>query len=463
MNYSKQLIEDFEKNLDERLVSFHKKNEEIYLFKPLKGCIEDTLNMFLNDTTHRDNIHEITMTQKKIYRNKKARLIKKVQDDNKKYKITDEKNPFYFLVQQKGLLIEEQWNMLYGNKTMDDIVEEFLQRIADWKKEKDSLLIEYPLFASLTEKNKKKSFYHDVFLNLMKILKEKMNGNLDEFYKPTPTFMTETPVFANAKMNILMESNNGGGFEYTFDNEDLGYQLTISSNGESELRMLDEIDNTILNCIINHIDKDFYQSRTVHLTTGMLARAIYPNKKPGTAHYKTVKKRLKNMLYLHYDYKDEKRDATFNIFDNVVFERPDIDDNVVDVEKIDIMLGSLLYESIVEKKMVYVTSNNYDALENQLSKLLYYTLQKERIKLSTQLEEDQEVTGQYDYIFFSKSIMFKEKKKNKNIKLIKDSLAEFVDKQIAVKSFELKKDVFYISFIPLSESERADLISTNLA
>lgn len=452
--YPKQLIEIFKKNLNHKIECFHRNNKEIYELPEIEECIENTLDDYLDGITHKEDIQEITTTQKKIYRTKKARLYKKVIEDEKKYKITNEKSIFYFLIKQKNILIEEQWRMLYGDKTLEHIVNEIIVKTGEWKSEKGSLLIDYPLFTTLSQKNKIKAFYQDMFIDLMDITKKKMNGNLEEFYKTTPTFMTETPVFANTKMNILMNYTDTGRFEYLFDNQDSGYQLKISSNTGTGLKMLDEVDNIILNSLINHIGKEFYRTRAVHTTIGTLARAIYPNKKPSSMHYNMVKMRLKNMMKLQYEYKDTQKEAVFNIFDNVIFERPDITENVIGTETVDVMMGTLMYESIVNKKMVYVTKNNYDALENKLSKLLCYALQKERVTLAA---EGGGMSGEYDYVFFSKAIMFKEKKKTKNIQLIRDSLTEFVEKQIEIEKFELKRDVFKITFIPLSESERVDL------
>lgn len=452
--YPKQLIDIFKKNLNEKIESFHKNNQDMYNLPRIEECIENTLDDYLDGTTQKKDIQEIITAQKKTYRTKKVRLYKKVIENNEKYKATDEKSLFYFLIQQKNILTEEQWQMLYNNNTLQDVINDTITKIEKWKSDKEGLLIDYPLFNTLSNSNKIKAFYHDMFMDLMDITKKKMNGNLEEFYKTTPTFMTETPVFANTKMNILMNHTDTGRFEYLFDNQDSGYQLKISSNTGTGLKMLDEVDNIILNSLINHTGKDFFRTRTVHTTIGTLVKAIYPNKRPGAAHYNMVKMRLKNMMSLQYEYKDAQKDAIFNIFDNVIFERPDITENVIGTENVDIMMGTLMYESIVDKKMVYVTKNNYDALENKLSKLLCYALQKERVALAA---EGGEMSGEYDYVFFSKAIMFKEKKKKNNIQLIQDSLAEFVEKQIEIEKFELKRDVFKITFIPLSESEKEDL------
>lgn len=456
MGYPKQLIENLEKKLDERLIEFYETNKELYEFGLLNNIIEETLNLYLNGDTHRDDLQEITSTQRKIYRNKKARWLNTVIEDNKKYKIIDKKNPFYFLSEQKGVLLKEQWEMIYGKKSMEDIINEFIEKIKEWKADKKSLLIDYPIFTTLTPNNKTKAFYQDVFLDVMRIIKNTMNGSIEEFYKPTPSFIINVPLFSYTSFKLIMTKNERGLYEYNFYDEKRDARLTLIS-GSGDIKMLDEVDLTIMNTMINYIGKDFYQSRKVHLTIGTLAQAIYRKKNPGAYHYKIVKERLDNMTHFQFEYYiSEKKIGTYNFLDHI---EEDLENVYRKTDKIHIMLGSLLYESIVQNKMIYVTSDNYNALSNPLSKILYYVLQKERIKLSAERDDNFEILGVYDYSFFSKSIMFREKKKTKNIQLLKESLEEFVEKQIAVKTFNINKDTFRIMFTPLSASERADLIN----
>lgn len=64
-------------------------------------------------------------------------------------------------------------------------------------------------------------------------------------------------------------------------------------------------------------------------------------------------------------------------------------------------------------KMTTVTSDNYDSLELKLSRLLYHSLQKERVMLSVSSTIDKENCLQkcYDYSFFQRIVLFKSKKK----------------------------------------------------
>lgn len=98
-------------------------------------------------------------------------------------------------------------------------------------------------------------------------------------------------------------------------------------------------------------------------------------------------------------------------------------------------------------------------LELNLNMILYQPLFKERIILSMKdTSESAELSADYPYSFFSSSVRFPNQSKKKNMDLIEESLKEFMEKKIVVKSFERKTSMqFRIYFYPLSEDERADL------
>ena len=114
--------------------------------------------------------------------------------------------------------------------------------------------------------------------------------------------------------------------------------------------------------------------------------------------------------------------------------------------------------------MISVTSSNYNSLELEMSRLLYHNLQRERIALSTSSvpDEDGYLHKTYDYSYFQRIILFKKKKKADNIQLIMETFQEFVEKKIALASFRYDKGqgLFHLYYLPLSDDERADLIST---
>lgn len=88
-------------------------------------------------------------------------------------------------------------------------------------------------------------------------------------------------------------------------------------------------------------------------------------------------------------------------------------------------------------------------LELNLNMILYQPLFKERIILSMKdTSESAELSADYPYSFFSSSVRFPNQSKKKNMDLIEESLKEFMEKKIVVKSFERKTSMqFRIYFV----------------
>ena len=212
--------------------------------------------------------------------------------------------------------------------------------------------------------------------------------------------------------------------------------------------------------LINHINLDFYESKQIILEVGTIAKAI--NNRPNKRLYDDIKMRLHNMARTAFQIyeKDNPNEPiyTFSFLDNVRTISRD------GKEFVSVTFGNALFESITKKKMISVTSSNYNSLELELSKLLYHNLQKERIALSTSSVPDEHgyLYKTYDYSYFQRIILFKKKKKADNILLITETLHEFVEKKIALADFRYDKGqgLFHLYYYTLSDDERADLIST---
>lgn len=465
--YSKQLISALEQLLNLRLKEFFDNSVAIYNFpeKEINLVIESVLEEYLQGETSQEEIKTATNLLLKTRRQKKGRWLKRFEEDFKKYELDSKDHPFADIINQKKILKVNQWKQLYGNKSLEDVMEQYSLDIHVWQQDKKSYLIDFPLIYNYTQKAIFMSFRQDLFLNISEIINQHFYGSIDYFLRKRPTVLINNPVFAPSSFNVLLQESVDGIFAGLLNNKEDGFQMTVSTKEKSEngkLKMLDVKDETILNCLFNHITKDFYNSKTVKIDIGSLAKMLHP--RPSAKHYDDLTKRINNMLNIKFAYSDKssKNSINFNLFDTVII----YEDKGTNRKVAEVTFGNMLYNAIIQKKMISVTSNNYEALDNNLSKLLYYNLQKERITLSSAKDtkdEDKRLVGQYDYSFFSRAVLFKQKQKAKNIPLIEASLQEFIEKKIAIESYILKNNVFTIYFYPLSNDERADLQLDDMA
>lgn len=228
---------------------------------------------------------------------------------------------------------------------------------------------------------------------------------------------------------------------------------------EQDIDVLDYLDNQVLSALFSYINVDFYKTRQVSAYIGDIAKFL--NERPNERYYDVVRKRLNKMATVSFRYRNKNlkspsnQGLTFAFFDNVLINS-DLDGR----EYCSVTFSSILYDAIIQKKMISVTSSSYNALDTELSKLLYHSLQRERILLFVSSGPDEEnlLCNTYDIAFFQRTVLFKTNKKAKNIALIKDSLDEFQRKNIAIARYTIKDNHFHIAFYSLTPDEQIDLL-----
>ena len=145
------------------------------------------------------------------------------------------------------------------------------------------------------------------------------------------------------------------------------------------------------------------------------------------------------MLFRSDDYK-----AYFSLVDHMYVDSKK--------KQISCVFGEFIANALIQQKLITITSPVYSVLHNKLSSIICYALKKEQISNQNTL------VGEYTYVYFQTIVRFKSNKKNTNIKLLKESLQEFVNNQVIVKNFSVTNTgIFTIHFFKLSNAEISDL------
>lgn len=467
--YPQQLITSLCDHLEDRLVEFfsieHLKYFEEYA--DLNGFVSDTLWEYIKNETQKTEINSVYNTQVKMRRQKRKRWISNYEDQNEKYPLSDKKNPYYTIWRDHDQLMGSVFLKLYDAPDLETVIENHQKRLDEWQQNDKSLLIDYPLLCNKTKLQVKTGFRNDLIINLIEIILDSYDGNIENYFSKKPDILLDKPFFAPAKFSVpFKESLDSYVADLVhFDKDDTTFQMLVGYDPNetpniNKLKVFDPKDNQILMTLINHINLDFYESKQIILEVGTIAKAI--NNRPNKRLYDDIKMRLHNMARTAFQIyeKDNPNEPiyTFSFLDNVRTISRD------GKEFVSVTFGNALFESITKKKMISVTSSNYNSLELELSKLLYHNLQKERIALSTSSVPDEHgyLYKTYDYSYFQRIILFRKKKKADNILLITETLHEFVEKKIALADFRYDKGqgLFHLYYYTLSDDERADLIST---
>lgn len=467
MSYPKQIITDLCNQIPDTVVKFFNMEYTRFFseYDTLNDIVSSTLSEYVKNNTTKSEILALKREIMRARKQKKLRWKTVCQKNAAKYDLDNEKNPFYSIFQSVSILPGDSLITLYGTTDVNCIVNNKLAEIDDWATDNEKFLIEYPLITLKTKNQIIANFKIDLIVSLIAIILDSYDGSLDSYFSKKPEFLLSSPLFSPTKYSVPVTLGLDSYIAdlVSYDKDDLVFQMLVAydpNNPEDTLvqTVFDQIDNQLLLYLFNNISLDFYQSKQMIVEVGALAKVLNP--RPSKRMYEDVKRRVHNMQRVTFRYckKSNPNEPIFSyiFFDSVKTIMQD------DREYLEITFGNTLYDSITKHKMVSVTTNNYNALEYNLSKLLYHHLQKERINLSsTAPDADGLLFKKFDYSYFQRVILFKSRKKKDNIVMIKEALSEFVDKGVALAKYRYDEEegFFYLYFFPLSEDEKADLVN----
>lgn len=165
--------------------------------------------------------------------------------------------------------------------------------------------------------------------------------------------------------------------------------------------------------------------------------------------YNSVKRRLQKMANVRFNVVTPNRTLVFGIFEVLDIIKDETG------EYADITVNGVVHRNIVEGNVVRAYSDKLNRLTGKISYGLIFPLQKERFLCYFRKTD---YKGVYDYKFFTRRIHFRSKNKERNIEIIEESLKEFVEQGVTVKSYTRKNDVFFIEFLPVEPYEVQDLL-----
>lgn len=491
INYPKQLTSSLLEHMDKRLIDFYFLEEKKLFsrYKNLHELIEKTLTEYIgtygSKKLGRSEFYNLRYIQIKNRKDKKKRWAATFSANSQKYQLTEKKNPFYMIQKHYNELTGRDFFSLYNDYKLEDVIENYKAAMEKWASDTSCILIEYPFLSSMTKIRLLKAFKTDLVIDLADIVIRSMNGRIDSFFSKKPNILMDSPLFSESKHSIKAEEKKSLEHEHngTAANENsLSAMLaTVTHQGTNMvpedivikvvqdgystevnnlLKVFDERDNKILLELINSTDYDFYETKTVNMDIASIAKAINP--RPSAALYEDVKTRIQKMAatsFKFYKKENMKRPYfTLNFFDYAKTDGLTEKEN----NTAQIMFGQILYDAITKNKMTSVPTSSYELLNKKVSRLLYHNLQRERIILYRQNRTGN--TGylykRYYFSFFQNIILFKSKRKAENIKLVIDSLNEFVENHIAISEFHYnsENETFDICFFTLTEDEKSDLI-----
>ena len=149
--YSRQFIEELSKHIDPAIIDFFNMKHDLFKFPAsnIPELIDETLMDYLEGKTSREDLVPIINKIKKSRLQKRARWYTSYIDDIEHLTIDDPKHPLAHVINLARSLPIDQYAAMFGNKEIDDIIEDYKQKAKEWKDNSNSLLILFPTINNL--------------------------------------------------------------------------------------------------------------------------------------------------------------------------------------------------------------------------------------------------------------------------------------------------------------------------
>ncbi len=450
-------------DLDPRLKEFYEENKgQKYFKETFYEICAGIMNDAISEHTDITSLNKYWSYIKKQFTRKKKRWLSSLLDSCEQIDKNAEGFPFHNIVVRRQVISRSDWKTLYGNKTVDDIIQEEIDKTKDWAADEDSLFIDYPALASFTEKRVFSAFEADVLISGFLALKKKY-PSLD---------LSDFMINYVDEMGGAYFTNTGKRYNNDSTEEDYIGEIPMSEDGSSKLlvtvsreafgdntaiTMLDNKDQMILFDIIKRANSEMSTAdKPILIEVGELAKIISKSKKPSKKYYEEAEKRCFKIANFTYNqYENNVQVGAVNFLSEARVKEND------GKRYMSIHLGSTVSDAIVNNKIRRLPTQEYDRIESKTGRIMVLTMQRERIKAFERFMEGsaQDCSTTFRYNDFLMMVNFGGNNKRKNMQTIKETLGELKDKRITIESFAVDNisNTVKVWFIPLSEDEQKDL------
>lgn len=437
--------------------------------KFLKRDIEEIIEEIARDNLFEKEAKEVrTYVFRSKYQRLKNRwynaIIKQVEEPNKTNKKTEilleiEKIKAFDNEEERKAIL----NKVYNVENFEELIELRKNEILEWKENPDAKITEYRYIQDKTKKQIENAIEIDLTLTICNILIDEFNGDLRNIIIGEPEFMVNHPVKSERRGRLKLsedvliidnkeykyeayqvESNPNYKFLSLYDDSILSNPSISSRN----LKTLDKYDRRLVLAVLKHQTMDFARDKKIYVDIHDLAREVYES--DNGSRYDMIVSKLIKLSLIRFATLENDVLSVFGIFDNVEIDLANRG------RKAEITVNEKVHQQVLDDKMIRIYGDKFKQLELEVSENIVSFLQFNRWKWHLSGFDEKHCILTYDS-FLYKMRFDSRRRKSEIIKLIEESLQEFVDKEFIIQSFKRRGDLFYITYISVEDYELIDL------
>ena len=278
--HPKQMISEFSLGLDSDIRDFFSEHSQKFDISTLDQLVEEILGEFfieMDKTSIKDAAEKLRRRQHKT----KSRWYNSYVGKQEQHPdISDAKNVYHIYYEQHKFLSQSEWMALYGNVSINQIIEEKDKEVHAWKKTRSSKLINFPLIQTKQSIHIYSAFRLDAALNIYNLIKRDYNGSLYQFFRSYPQELLDKPLFSPSSYDVALQEYSGQLIEDFFPSgEDTPMLRMVNDEDASTvLRVFDSKDIAILSMFLANVDTSFYSTRSITISLSDIGSLLYPGK-----------------------------------------------------------------------------------------------------------------------------------------------------------------------------------------
>lgn len=339
----------------------------------------------------------------------------------------------------------------YEVKSFEELIDMRLKEVEEWVNDDSLLISDYRYIKDKTKRQIQTALNIDFILTLADLVIERFDGDLNSIVREVSEFVAQTPLPGKGVKTTLKQMNELNPIfidEYTNGDFTITTMINPEINKNRNSLYVDDTDWEIFDYVMSKRDIEFVERKKIFVNIGDIVKVAYPTSR-GKKEYDLVVQRLLKIKDISF--KIEERNGDTHFFD--LFNHITISHDGLQAE---IEIAEFFHKQYINNQTIKIYSDKIKNFKHEYSEPIVLTLVSERYRYLK--EKDMRASHTYPYEFFARRIRFPSRNKTENLKIIEECLKEIVNNQVTVQNYSKKKDVFYITFYPVSKREAEDLI-----
>mgnify|MGYP000329124358 FL=1 len=150
----------------------------------------------------------------------------------------------------------EDYTKMFGDKDLQEIIEDKKRAATEWKNDSNTLLIDFPGISSFTYNSIYNSLKNDLIISAWKYIESELAGNIDSYLRLFPVDLVDKPLFSPSSFTLMMETASDNLLKEIIRDEE-GRELlevTVNSGKLTPPKAMDSNDLKLVNAFISNIN-----------------------------------------------------------------------------------------------------------------------------------------------------------------------------------------------------------------